>query len=116
MLACASHAGTDAHVEVVASVLADAGLDESALGCPAALPLDPATAARVPGPSRIRMNCSGKHAAFLSACVAAGWDPADYLDPSHPLQRDVRSRLEQRLRRARAPHRGRRLRSTGPRA
>ncbi len=96
VLACASHAGTEAHVEVVTSVLADAGLDESALGCPAALPLDPATAARMPGPSRIRMNCSGKHAAFLSACVAAGWDPGTYLDPSHPLQRDIRNRLEER--------------------
>ncbi|MCV2395584.1 asparaginase [Actinotalea sp. M2MS4P-6] len=94
VLACASHAGTDEHVAVVAGTLAAAGLDEHALGCPARAPLDPATAARVE-PSRIRMNCSGKHAAFLSACAAAGWDPATYLEPEHPMQRAVVATLEE---------------------
>ena len=36
------------------------------------------------------MNCSGKHAAMLAACVARGWPLAGYLDPEHPLQREVR--------------------------
>jgi L-asparaginase II len=35
------------------------------------------------------MNCSGKHAAFLSASVHAGWSTADYLEPTHPMQRAV---------------------------
>ncbi len=95
VLACASHAGTDAHVEVVEGVLAAAGMDAGALGCPVAAPLDPGTAARVE-PSRLRMNCSGKHAAFLSACVASGWDPDTYLAREHPLQRAVLARVEER--------------------
>lgn len=95
VLACASHAGTDAHVDVVRGVLAAAGLGADALGCPVAAPLDPATAARVE-PSRLRMNCSGKHAAFLAACVASGWDPDTYLAPEHPLQRAVLARIEER--------------------
>ncbi|MEK8107682.1 asparaginase [Micromonospora sp. M12] len=33
------------------------------------------------------MNCSGKHAAMLVACVARSWSTHDYLDPEHPLQR-----------------------------
>ena len=33
------------------------------------------------------MNCSGKHAAMLVACVARSWSTHDYLDPDHPLQR-----------------------------
>ena len=41
------------------------------------------------------MNCSGKHAAFLASCVAQGWDTADYLDPSHPLQHVVRAVVEE---------------------
>jgi len=34
-------------------------------------------------------NCSGKHAAWLAACTAAGWPTASYLDPNHPAQRAV---------------------------
>jgi L-asparaginase II len=39
------------------------------------------------------MNCSGKHAGMLSACVAAGWDTDGYLDPEHPLQKAIEERL-----------------------
>jgi len=35
-------------------------------------------------------NCSGKHAGWLAASVAAGWDPATYLAPDHPMQIAVR--------------------------
>jgi L-asparaginase II len=39
------------------------------------------------------MNCSGKHAAMLSACVAAGWPTAGYLQRDHPLQQAIEARL-----------------------
>ena len=35
------------------------------------------------------MNCSGKHAGMLTACVAHDWPIADYLAPDHPLQQRV---------------------------
>ena len=44
-------------------------------------------------PDRLAMNCSGKHAAMLSACVAAGWPTAGYLDRDHPLQQAIEARL-----------------------
>src|SRR5690606_4983054 len=44
--------------------------------------------------ARIRMNCSGKHAAMLRACVATGWPTEGYLDPSHPLQQHIRDVVE----------------------
>jgi len=44
--------------------------------------------------SRIRMNCSGKHALMLRACVATGWPTAGYLDPAHPLQVHIREVVE----------------------
>nr|WP_307844709.1 asparaginase [Actinotalea solisilvae] len=94
-LACASHSGTDAHLAVVRRVLAGAGLDEGALRNTPDLPLDAdaAWAWRAAGhaPSSVTQNCSGKHAAMLATCVAAGWDTATYLDPEHPLQRAVRA-------------------------
>ena len=45
-------------------------------------------------PRRIYMNCSGKHAGMLAACVAAGWDTSSYLSPDHPLQRSVAAQVE----------------------
>lgn len=98
VLASASHAGTPEHVRVVDELLAQAGLDEDALQCPLDWPLDvqSASVARTSGePKRVTMNCSGKHAAFLLACVENGWTTADYLDPGHPLQQLVRTTIEE---------------------
>lgn len=93
-IAAGSHTGEDAHVAAVRSILARAGLDDSALGCPVDWPEDEPTRERLiqagETRSRVRMNCSGKHAAMLLACVANGWDTATYLDPQHPLQQLVR--------------------------
>ncbi|MEY2847862.1 MAG: hypothetical protein RI885_527 [Actinomycetota bacterium] len=93
VLASASHAGTARHVEVVRGILAAAGLDDGALQCPHAWPFDRHAMFDAHdsglGGRRIAMNCSGKHAAFLAACVANGWDTAGYLEPSHPLQQSV---------------------------
>ena len=93
-IAAGSHTGEDRHVDVVRAVLAEAGLDESALRCPPDLPEDEETRLRLlragEGPSRVRMNCSGKHAAMLLACTVAGWPTEGHLQPDHPLQRLVR--------------------------
>ena len=45
------------------------------------------------GPEPIAHMCSGKHAAMLATCVTAGWDPASYRDPGHPLQTLVRATI-----------------------
>ncbi|MAP62207.1 MAG: asparaginase [Microbacterium sp.] len=97
-MATASHSGTDRHVAVVREILQEAGLDESALRCPPAWPGD--TGARDAlvragsGPSPVRMNCSGKHAAMLLTCVTNGWPVESYLDPEHPLQVQIREVTE----------------------
>ncbi|MBA2497548.1 MAG: asparaginase, partial [Acidimicrobiia bacterium] len=88
-VACASHDGTDAHLAVVRRILADAGLDEEALGNAPLLALEPRAAAvqlLAGGPDRVHHNCSGKHAAMLATCVAKGWPVEGYLATSHPLQ------------------------------
>jgi L-asparaginase II len=92
-LAAASHSGEPMHVDRVFAMLDRAGLTEDDLGCPPALPLNEAAreAAVLAGTRarRVFMNCSGKHAGMLLACRAAGWSTTDYLDPAHPLQRQV---------------------------
>ncbi|KJQ53148.1 asparaginase [Microbacterium sp. SA39] len=97
-MATASHTGTDRHASVVREVLTEGGLTEDHLGCPPAWPSDSATRdelIREHGQAaRVRMNCSGKHAAMLRACVATGWSTEGYLDPGHPLQAHIREVVE----------------------
>jgi L-asparaginase II len=87
-LACASHGGSRVHVDAVAEVLAACELVEDALACGPELPLDP----RVRGvrPSRIRHNCSGKHAFGLARCMAEEWPLDGYFRGGHRLQRAMR--------------------------
>lgn len=92
-LACASHSGEPMHLEVVRSILADAGLGEDRLGNIEDLPLDDAAREEHlrsgQGRSRLAMNCSGKHAAMLATCRVNDWGLEGYLAPDHPLQQRI---------------------------
>jgi len=90
-VACASHNGESVHVAAVRRTLEAAGVDESALRCPPAMP---ARGALPPEPARIFHNCSGKHAGMVAASIAAGLDPAAYLEPDGVIQTRVRERVE----------------------
>jgi L-asparaginase II len=95
-LAAGSHSGEGFHLEGVRQILAGAGLGVSALRTPADLPYgDERAFLRAGGQAEpILMNCSGKHAAMLAACVANGWSTADYLAAGHPMQVLAREVLE----------------------
>jgi len=84
-LVCASHAGTAMHQQGAQAILAKAGLDEHSLQCILDRPLDEELR-RTSEPTRLAMNCSGKHAGMLATCVINGWPIDSYLDPTHPLQ------------------------------
>jgi L-asparaginase II len=96
-LAAASHSGEDFHVAGVRKILATAGLTEDDLRCPPDRPIDDGAweaMVRAGEPAdRVHMNCSGKHAAMLATCVAAGWPTATYTDPQHPLQQRIKAVL-----------------------
>jgi L-asparaginase II len=96
-LACASHSGEPAHLAGVSAVLRGAGLTVDDLQNTPALPLDAAAALTWQhdghGPTSLTQNCSGKHAAMLATCVAAGWSTTGYLHPDHPLQRAIRATI-----------------------
>lgn len=98
-IAAGSHTGSLDHMDVVSGMLKAAGVTEDQLGCPHAWPADPPARAWLVrserGKSRLAMNCSGKHAAFLWACTENGWDTAGYLEPNHPMQRAVRTVIEE---------------------
>ncbi|MBN2205198.1 MAG: asparaginase [Thermoleophilia bacterium] len=68
----ASHDGTDEHAALIRRMLADTGLDETAL--------------RAGGDLGVRHSCSGNHLGFLAASAHHGWDLATYQRPRHPAQ------------------------------
>jgi L-asparaginase II len=98
-LAAASHSAETFHLDGVRRILATAGLDVDALQTPPSMPLDEVEEEawiRSGGhPEPILMDCSGKHAAMLAACVARGWDTASYLDLDHPVQQQVLTTIEE---------------------
>ncbi|MCG5468771.1 asparaginase [Micromonospora sp. LAH09] len=98
-LVSASHAGEDFHLARVGALLQRAGLDASALHCPPDLPVGVAAREAVlragGGPTRVQMNCSGKHSGMLLTCEAAGWPLEGYWRPEHPLQQRLRAAIEE---------------------
>jgi L-asparaginase len=92
-ICCASHTGTERHLQVVEQLLQRSGLTQQALQCGADWPVDPARrrALRQAGEaaSPLYHNCSGKHAGMLFCCRQNGWSIETYLEPEHPLQRSI---------------------------
>jgi L-asparaginase II len=97
-LACASHGGEPAHVEVANRMLTRAGLDSGALECgshwPSHQPSTQALARAGGAPSALHNNCSGKHAGFVCVACAAGVEHDGYVKAEHLVQREVRGVLE----------------------
>jgi L-asparaginase II len=98
-LAAASHSGEDFHVQGVHDILDYVGLTDADLQCPSSLPRDEPTARRLiresdHPESRVRFNCSGKHAAMLATCIVNGWPTETYRDQEHPLQVHIRRTVE----------------------
>ena len=92
-LCCGSHSSEPLHTDGALSILRKAGLDESHLRCgthmPHTLSVYDALVRTGEALSPRFSNCSGKHAGMLACAVHLGYDPATYLEPSHPLQRRI---------------------------
>jgi L-asparaginase II len=92
-IACASHEGSDAHVQTVEEMQRKVGVNQEHLQCGAHLPGD-ADAFRSlivndRPPTPIRNNCSGKHTAMLAHAKMRGLPLENYLEIEHPIQQDI---------------------------
>jgi L-asparaginase II len=78
-IASASHLADDAQLAAVRALLAKAPASDDELEC------------GVDGqpPSRLKHNCSGKHAAMLALCRARGWRSEGYRLEGHRVQREM---------------------------
>ena len=82
-IASASHLATPEALQAVTALLAKAPASEDELEC--GPDGDP--------PSRLRHNCSGKHAGMLALCRARGWPSGGYRLAGHPVQEAARDEL-----------------------
>jgi L-asparaginase II len=84
-VAWSSHRAEPRHLDAVRRLLARSGTSEDALTCPVAIgEHDPGGTA-----SRVRRDCSGKHALFALAGRELGVSGDDLIDPDGRLQRRV---------------------------
>ena len=91
--ACASHEGSDLHVQTVEEIQKKVGIDEGNLQCGIHMPsdVDAFKSLIVNGkqPTPNRNNCSGKHSAMLAYAKMRGLPLENYLDLEHPIQQDI---------------------------
>jgi L-asparaginase II len=92
-LACSSHETAQIHLDTVKEMQAKIGIQESDLQCGAHLPGDPSMLRFVikndVTPTANFNNCSGKHTAMLACAKMQGLPLDTYLQPDHPIQRDI---------------------------
>lgn len=90
---CASHSGTNLHVDTVRGIQKKVGVNESHLQCGTHPPMDEDTrnalirAGKEPEP--IRHNCSGKHTGMLAHAKLRNLPLKNYLDLTHPVQESI---------------------------
>lgn len=90
---CASHIGSQDHIETVKSILEKASLLESNLKCGSHMPRDKNSLKRLlcsdKKATEIYNNCSGKHSGMLITCKYLRDDMDSYYENSHPHQKRI---------------------------
>jgi L-asparaginase II len=90
-VACSSHSGEAAHVQVVDRWLERLGFSHNVLECGAHVPsnADAARELMLSGiePDSRHNNCSGKHTGFVSLSKHFDLDVSGYISPEHPVMK-----------------------------
>lgn len=92
-IACASHEGSDMHVQTVEGIQKKLGVQENDLQCGVHMPGDveafKSLIIQKKQPTQNQNNCSGKHTAMLAHAKMRGLPLENYLDLNHPIQQDI---------------------------
>ena len=92
-ISCASHEGSDLHVQTVEGIQKKIGVEESALQCGVHMPGDVEAFKSLiinhKQPTQNQNNCSGKHTAMLAHARMRGFPLENYLDINHPIQQEI---------------------------
>ncbi|WP_373532937.1 asparaginase [Vampirovibrio sp.] len=98
-LTCASHTGSNQHIQGVQNILNKATLSKNSLKCgphpPTDGPMLETLAKSGAPPNPMHNNCSGKHAGMLFYCKQQNLNAETYLNFEHPLQQSILNTLRQ---------------------
>jgi L-asparaginase II len=90
---CASHSGTDDHIQTLQKLHKKIGISASDLQCGIHPPFDKTSAEallmRGEQPNSLHHNCSGKHTGMLAFAKMIGAPLENYLDVTHPVQQAI---------------------------
>jgi L-asparaginase II len=94
---CASHSGSQNHIDLVTKMLTSRDISISQLKNAVDKPLGEKEkiAWGDKQPSQLAQNCSGKHAGMLITCQQNGWGMKSYLDLGHPLQVAIKNEIQE---------------------
>src|SRR5215213_406282 len=92
-ISCASHEGSDLHVQTVAGIQKKIGVEEISLQCGVHMPGDvdafKSLIVNNTQPTPNQNNCSGKHMAMLAYVKMRNLPLENYLELNHPIQQDI---------------------------
>jgi len=93
---CASHSGSQKHIDLVINMLAKRNIPLELLKNATDKPLgEKEKIAWGDQPaSQLAQNCSGKHAGMLITCKQNDWDYNSYLELNHPLQIAIKNEIK----------------------
>jgi L-asparaginase II len=90
---CASHSGSDQHLQVVSGLQQRIAITESDLLCGTHLPTDKASRQELRdhglSPNQNHHNCSGKHTGMLAQAELLGVSKGKYTEIDHPVQQGI---------------------------
>ena len=97
-LACSSHTGEKFHIRELVKWIKLINIPVSKLKCGVHNPLNLKYSNKIllsgTKPNQLHNNCSGKHLAMLTTCLANHYTLNNYLDFKHPHQINIRKTLE----------------------
>ena len=92
-LACASHEGSEMHIQTVESIQTKVGIQENHLQCGSHMPSNASTYKQLiknnEAPTPNLNNCSGKHSVMLAHAKMRNLPLDTYLEFDHPIQQDI---------------------------
>ena len=94
---CASHSGSQKHIDLVTKMLTARDISISQLKNAVDKPLgekEKISWGEKPA-NQLAQNCSGKHAGMLITCQQNCWDMKSYVDLDHPLQLAIKNEIEE---------------------
>ncbi len=100
-ICCASHNAEEIHIKTVSHLQERTGISESDLLCGAHPPMDETEAEKLMR-ANVKFtanynNCSGKHTGMLLASKYLGYPLQNYVNPDHPVQRDILNYLSRQI-------------------